>query len=86
MADSTPTAPLPRLSIPRPEFVQLLAFVIVVAWLAAYFMGVKIDQTLTNVVMLVVGFFYGSSASSRSKDTTINALAGTPTPAPPSQT
>lgn len=80
-APVTATPASPRWSIPRPEFVQLLGFLIVAAWIVAYFMHLAIDQTLTNVIMIIVGYFYGSSTGSRTKDATINTLTSMPPPA-----
>lgn len=64
------------------DVVKLLAIMIVVAWLACFFLKLSADQTMTNVVMIVVGFFFGSSAGSKVKDSVI--LGTTPPSAPPS--
>lgn len=56
-------------------FIQTLAGMIVAAWLAAIFLKLSIDQTLTNVVMIVVGYFFGSSRGSQAKDETNRMLA-----------
>jgi hypothetical protein len=50
------------------DVVKLLAILIIAAWLAATFLKLEIDSTLTNVVMIIVGFFYGSSTGSKAKD------------------
>jgi hypothetical protein len=86
MSDTTASAsalptPVPPRSLPRPDFVQVLAFLIVAAWIAAIFLHLTIDQTLTNVVMIVVGYFFGSSTGSRAKDSTISTLTA-PAPNP----
>jgi hypothetical protein len=39
-------------------------------------------DTLKNVLLILVGFLFGSSASGAKKDDTINAIAMTPTPPP----
>lgn len=51
------------------DVVKLLAIVIVCAWIATIFLHVAgADQTLTNVIMIIVGFYFGSSAGSKKKD------------------
>ena len=54
------------------DVVKLLAIVVILAWLATIFLHLTgVDQTLTNVVMIIVGFFYGSSTGSKKKDEAI---------------
>jgi hypothetical protein len=55
-------------SLDKETFPRVLAFFIVVAWLAMVFLGTADNQTLTAVVMLVIGYFYGSSTGSKRKD------------------
>jgi hypothetical protein len=51
------------------DILKLLALIIVGAWIASIFLHVNgTDQTLTNVIMIIVGFFFGSSAGSKKKD------------------
>lgn len=74
--DQAPPAPVQRrFPISKEAFICFLAFLIVAAWLASMYLKLQPDQTLTNVVMIVIGYFFGSSTSSRAKDGTINVLA-----------
>jgi hypothetical protein len=50
------------------DIVKVLAILIIVTWLTSIFLHVPADQTLTNVVMIIIGFFYGSSTGSKKKD------------------
>ncbi len=50
------------------DVVKFLALLIITSWLATIFLHVSADQTLTNVVMVIIGFFYGSSTGSKKKD------------------
>ena len=63
------------------DIVKALALVVVVAWIAAIFLKVT-DSTLTNVVMIIVGFFYGSSTGSKAKDAALIAPPPEKAPAP----
>jgi hypothetical protein len=51
------------------DVVKLLAIVIVFAWIATIFLHVSgTDQTLTNVIMIIIGFYFGSSSVSKKLD------------------
>lgn len=66
------------------DVVKLLAIVIIIAWLSAIFLKLSIDQTMTSVVMLIVGYYFGSSAGSKAKDAALLPPAAPAVPpAPP---
>jgi hypothetical protein len=54
---------------------NILGAVILIVWLTMKFLKVSTDPTVDQVVMLVVGFIFGSSDGSKVKDK--------PTPAAP---
>lgn len=61
----------------------VLAFCIVGTWLTLIYLDRKEESTLTNVIMIIIGYIYGSSTTNKNKDDTINALAtGTGTGGP----
>ena len=47
---------------------NLLAGLILVAWLAMKFLKFETDASIDNVIMIVVGFIFGSSDGSKVKD------------------
>lgn len=75
---------------PEDRFVAFLASCIfslfAIIAITSMFVPVKSDsdikQTIIAVVMLAVGFYFGSSSSSKKKDETIGEIALTPTPPP----
>jgi hypothetical protein len=68
---------------PEDRFVAFLATLIVILFSAvaivSMFIPVKADadikQTIIAIVMLAVGFYFGSSSSSKKKDDTITNIA-----------
>jgi len=46
----------------------VLAAMILIAWLLAIFLHYPEQSTLTNVVMIIVGYIWGSSTGSKQKD------------------
>jgi hypothetical protein len=61
----------------------VLAFCIVGMWLTLIYLGRDEAPTLTNVIMIIIGYVYGSSTANKSKDDTITALVtGTGTGGP----
>lgn len=73
---------------PEDRFVAFLASCIFMLFAAvaiiSLFLPVRADaeikQTIIAVVMLAVGFYFGSSSSSKKKDETIGEIAKTPSP------
>lgn len=60
-----------------------LAFCIVGTWLVLIYLGRDEQSTLTNVIMIIIGYIYGSSTTNKAKDDTIATLAtGTGTGGP----
>jgi hypothetical protein len=47
---------------------NLLGAAILLSWLWMKFVGHQSDPSLDNVVMIVVGYIWGSSAGSKAKD------------------
>ena len=45
-----------------------LAFIIVTVWLTLIFLNHEEAPTLTNVIMIIIGYIYGSSTGSKRKD------------------
>ena len=62
-------------SLDKETFARCLAFVVIMAWLASNFLHYQEAPTLTNVVMIVIGYIYGSSTANKSKDDTIATQA-----------
>lgn len=62
-------------SLDKETFARSLAFMIVLAWLVCIFLGYKEDTALINVVMIIIGYIYGSSTANKSKDETIATQA-----------
>jgi hypothetical protein len=60
-----------------------LGAVILVAWLVMKFLHFQTDASLDNVVMIVVGYIWGSSAGSKAKDlkSPVDTAAVIPPPA-----
>jgi hypothetical protein len=58
---------------------NILGALILLAWLAMKFLKFETDASLDNVVMIVVGYIWGSSAGSKAKDKPAAPAA----PAPP---
>lgn len=52
----------------------VLAFCIVGMWLTLIYLNREEESTLTNVIMIIIGYIYGSSTTNKNKDDTINAL------------
>jgi hypothetical protein len=48
---------------------NLLGALVICAWVAMYFMHYEISDSFTNVILIIVGFIWGSSAGSKAKDT-----------------
>lgn len=46
----------------------VLAAIILIAWLGTIYLHYQEVSTLTNVVMIIVGYIWGSSTGSKSKD------------------
>lgn len=46
----------------------VLAAVILLAWIGTIFLHYQEVSTLTNVVMIIVGYIWGSSTGSKAKD------------------
>lgn len=62
------------------DLMKLLAILIVGAWLLTILFGFpKENETLKNIVLLIAGYLWGSSASSRKKD---DAIIGQMNPSP----
>jgi hypothetical protein len=58
-------------ALSREAFAYLLAFLILMAWLTLIFLHRDEAPTLTNVVMIIIGYIYGSSTGSKRKDDAI---------------
>jgi len=43
------------------DVIKFLAVIVVAAWLTTIFLKLDGSTTLTNVVMIVIGYYYGSS-------------------------
>ncbi len=83
---------MPKFTWPEPQ--SFIAIVLVLAVVALMFVlafqtgPANIDVfkivvgTIVGALMTIVGFYFGSSKSSRAKDDTISTLAGTPPAAP----
>ena len=59
----------------KETFARFLTFVIIASWLVLIFLNYKEPPTLTNVVMIIIGYIYGSSTTNKSKDDTIATQA-----------
>jgi hypothetical protein len=55
-------------SLSKETAAYILASIILIAWLATIFLHYQEAPTLTNVVMIIVGYIWGSSTGSKSKD------------------
>jgi hypothetical protein len=64
-------------SLDKETFARFLASIIIAAWLVLIFLHYTEAPTLTNVVMIVIGYIYGSSTANKSKDDTIASQAKT---------
>lgn len=55
-------------SLSKETAAYVLASVILLAWLGTIYLHYQEISTLTNVVMIIVGYIWGSSTGSKSKD------------------
>ena len=55
-------------SLNKETAAYVLAAVILIAWLITIFLHYQEVSTLTNVVMIIVGYIWGSSTGSKQKD------------------
>lgn len=66
---------------------SIMGYTVIVSVIIYYFvtsiLNVKADQQITisfsNVLMLVLGYYFGSSSGSSKKDDTLNSIAQQPT-------
>lgn len=58
-------------TLSKEAFAYCLALIIILSWLALIFLHRDEAPTLTNVIMIIVGYIYGSSTGSKRKDDAI---------------